>query len=154
MKWNDNHQRPIKYWNRDIIKRMRRLMRQLAYAEHLIYAPQRCFNCDTQPTCLYTEMHTADWWWETQVRRDTRAWCRCNRRLVNAQSGGYTGSLDLHVRRNASLKFFWRQERVACLYGNWQSIFEAPPDALNAQRRNGLSPADSSQEPQYSSEAA
>jgi hypothetical protein len=21
---------------------------------------------------LYTEMHTADWWWETQVRRDNR----------------------------------------------------------------------------------
>jgi hypothetical protein len=23
MKWNDNHERPIKYWSREIIKRMR-----------------------------------------------------------------------------------------------------------------------------------
>jgi hypothetical protein len=36
MKWNDNHQRPIKYWSRDIIKSMRWLMRQPSYAEHLI----------------------------------------------------------------------------------------------------------------------
>jgi hypothetical protein len=47
------------------------LMRHQAYAEHLIYDPQSCFNSDTPPTRLYTEMHTGDWWWETQVRRDT-----------------------------------------------------------------------------------
>jgi hypothetical protein len=28
MKWNENHQRPIKYWGRDIIKRMRWSIRQ------------------------------------------------------------------------------------------------------------------------------
>jgi hypothetical protein len=72
MRWNDNHQRPIKYWSRDIIKSMRRLMWQPSYAEHLIYARQRCFNSDTPPKCLYTEMHTADWLWEAQVSRDTR----------------------------------------------------------------------------------
>jgi len=71
MRWNDNHQRPIIYWSRDIIKSMRWLMRQPAYAKHLIYTPQHCFNSDTPPKRLYTEMHTADWWWETQVRRDT-----------------------------------------------------------------------------------
>jgi len=72
MRWNDNHQRPIKYWSRDIIKSMRWLMRQPAYSEYLIDAPQRCFNSDTPPKRLYTEMHTADLWWETQVSRDTR----------------------------------------------------------------------------------
>ena len=71
MKWNDNHQRDIKYWSRDIINSMRWLMRQPAYAEHLIYAPRCCLNRDTSPKRLYTEMHTADWWWDTQVLRDT-----------------------------------------------------------------------------------
>jgi hypothetical protein len=69
MRWNDNHQRPIKYWSRDIIKSIRWLMRQPAYSEHLIYAPQHSFNIDMPPKRLYTEMHTADWWWETQVSR-------------------------------------------------------------------------------------
>jgi hypothetical protein len=72
MRWTDNHQCPIKYWSRDIIKSMRWLMRQPAYAKHLIFAPQRFFNSDTPPKRLFTEMHTADWRWETQVRRDTR----------------------------------------------------------------------------------
>jgi len=71
MRWDDNHQHPIKYCSRDIIKSMRWLMQQPAYAEDLINAPQRCFNRDTPPKRLYTEMHTVDWWWETQVRRDT-----------------------------------------------------------------------------------
>jgi len=32
MGWNENHQCPIKFWSRDIIKSMRWLMRQPAYA--------------------------------------------------------------------------------------------------------------------------
>jgi hypothetical protein len=42
---------------------------------------------------------------------------------------------------------------VACIYDNWKSIFEDPPDALNAQRRNGHSPTDSDEEPEYGSKA-
>jgi hypothetical protein len=72
MRWNDNHQRPIKYWSQDIINSIRWLMQQSAYANHLIYAPQRCFTSDTPPKRIYTEMHTADWWWEPLVSRDTR----------------------------------------------------------------------------------
>jgi len=72
MRWNDNHQHPIKYWSQDIIKSMRWLMRQPAFAEHLIYAPQSCFNSHTPSKRLYTKMHTADCWWETQVRRYSR----------------------------------------------------------------------------------
>jgi hypothetical protein len=72
MRWYDNHQCLVKYWSRDTIKSMRWLMRQPGYAEHLVFAPQRCFNSDTPPN-LYTELHTADWWWGTQARRDTRS---------------------------------------------------------------------------------
>jgi len=72
MRWNGNHQRPIKYWSRDIIKSVRGLMRQAAYAEHLIYAPQHVSNSDTPPKRLYTQMPTADWWWETQISRNSQ----------------------------------------------------------------------------------
>ena len=70
MRWNDNHQHPIKYCCRDIITTMGWLMWQPVYAEHLIHATQCCLNSDTLPKDLYTEMHTADWWWETQVSSD------------------------------------------------------------------------------------
>jgi hypothetical protein len=32
MKWNDNHQRPVKSWSRDIMESMRWSIRQRAYA--------------------------------------------------------------------------------------------------------------------------
>ena len=35
MRWKDNHLSPIKYWNQDIIKSMRYVMRHAADAEHL-----------------------------------------------------------------------------------------------------------------------
>jgi len=72
MRWNGNHQCPIKYWSREIIKSLRWLMWQPPYPEHLIDATQRCFNSDTPLKRLYTEMHTADLWWETQVRTNTQ----------------------------------------------------------------------------------
>src|SRR5882757_2247665 len=52
MKLNDNHQRPIKYWSRDIIQSMVWLQRQPAYAEHLSYSLEGCYNSDTPPKQL------------------------------------------------------------------------------------------------------
>jgi hypothetical protein len=72
MKWNDNHQHPIKYWSRDNINSIRWLQWQPAYAQNSIYAPQCYINSDMPLKRLYTQMHTADWWWETQERRDSR----------------------------------------------------------------------------------
>jgi hypothetical protein len=36
MTWNDTHQRPIKYWSREIIKSMRWLIQQAAYTKYHI----------------------------------------------------------------------------------------------------------------------
>jgi hypothetical protein len=41
------------------------LLKQPAYVKHLSYAPQQRFE---EERCVYSEMHTADWWWEQQVR--------------------------------------------------------------------------------------
>jgi len=71
MRWNDNHQCPIKHQSWDIIKRMRAWMRQTAYTEDLVFATQHFFSSHPPPECLYTTMHTANCWWETQVSRDT-----------------------------------------------------------------------------------
>ena len=70
MRWNSDHPQPIKYWSRNIIKGMRWLLRQPAYAEYLTYAPQRSFSSEGKR--LYGEMNTADWWWNEQVRVASR----------------------------------------------------------------------------------
>jgi len=71
MRCNDNQQFFIKYWNRDIINSMRLLMRQLAYAEYLIFDPQWSFTSNTPLKPLNTKTHTADKLWDAQIRRDT-----------------------------------------------------------------------------------
>jgi len=146
MRWNDHHQRPIQYWSWDIIKSMRRLMRQPAYAKHLIFAPQRCLNSDGPPKRIYTKTHTADWCWETQERRDTRGWECDNQCSVTAQSGRYTGSHNRHVQWKTSVEFCGEHRSVACVSDNSQPIFEDSPDALKQHHRNGRSPTDSNQE--------
>jgi len=71
MRWNDNHQRPIKYCSQDINKSITGLMWQPSNAKQLNNTPHRYFNSITQPRCLFSEMHHGDSWWETQLRRDT-----------------------------------------------------------------------------------
>jgi hypothetical protein len=65
--WNGQHAKvQIKFWHRDIIECAKWLLRQPAYAKHLSYAPQQRF--EEEKRRVYGEMHTADWWWERQVR--------------------------------------------------------------------------------------
>ena len=53
------------FYYRNIVSCVRYLIRQVAYKEHMVYAPIREY--DSNGDQLYSEMHTADWWWETQV---------------------------------------------------------------------------------------
>ena len=53
------------FYYRNIVSCVRYLIRQVAYKEHMVYAPIR--EHDSNGDQLYSEMHTAEWWWETQV---------------------------------------------------------------------------------------
>jgi hypothetical protein len=58
-------QRGVKFFFRDVIECIQYLLCQKVFAEDLIFEPKREF--DRQGFRVYTEMHTANWWWETQV---------------------------------------------------------------------------------------
>ena len=36
----------------------------------MVYAPVKEWNGEEPPQHVYSEMHMADWWWETQVGSD------------------------------------------------------------------------------------
>jgi len=111
--WNEQHAGvPIEFWYRDIIERVKWLLRQPAYAEHLLYAPQQQF--DEHGRRVYGEMHTADWWWEWQLRissaelqRHTRSCLRCadNDMADLTRRRGYHSTDNLHVQRHPSYEF-------------------------------------------------
>ena len=53
------------FYYRDIKSTIRYVLRQRTFAEHMIYEPVREF--DAEGNRVYTDMHTGDWWWQTQV---------------------------------------------------------------------------------------
>jgi len=71
IRWKDSHQHPIRCWSRAIITSMKWLVWQPAYAVHFCYAPPHSFDSDMPLQRLNSEIHTADWWLETQLRMDT-----------------------------------------------------------------------------------
>lgn len=54
------------FFYRDMVQCVEYLLSQPAYRDDIVYAPVREYNETGER--LYSEMHTADWWWETQVR--------------------------------------------------------------------------------------
>ena len=56
---------PVEFWYRDPITIIRFLLQQRTFIGDLVYAPIREYN--TAGERIFTEMHTGDWWWETQV---------------------------------------------------------------------------------------
>lgn len=61
----DDGRRPATLYYRNVIDCVRYLIRQVAYKSDMVYAPIREY--DSSGERLYSEMHTADWWWDTQV---------------------------------------------------------------------------------------
>ena len=53
------------FYYRNALDCIRYLVRQVAYRSDMVYAPMREY--DSSGERLYYEMHTADWWWDTQV---------------------------------------------------------------------------------------
>ena len=59
----------IPYYYRDPMNIVRFLLVQRAFRESLVYSPTMEYN--EMGERMYGEMHTADWWWEMQVRNNT-----------------------------------------------------------------------------------
>ena len=54
------------YYYRSPLSCIEYLLKQACFRDHLVYAPVREYNQAGER--MYSEMHTADWWWSTQVR--------------------------------------------------------------------------------------
>jgi len=61
----DNGRPATTFYYQNIIDCVRYLIRQVAYSSDMVYAPLREY--DSSGERLYSEMHTADWWWDMQV---------------------------------------------------------------------------------------
>jgi hypothetical protein len=53
-------------WTRNVLQCIQLLLGHLPFEEHTVYGPMKIF--DTRGHRIYNEIHTADWWWDTQDR--------------------------------------------------------------------------------------
>src|ERR671929_247092 len=61
----DDGSHSISFFYRNIVDCVRYLIGQIAYKNCMVYAPVREYSCEGAR--VYSEMHTAEWWWEIQV---------------------------------------------------------------------------------------
>ena len=51
-------------YSRNILDCIRLLLSNLPFADHMVFGPERLI--DSTGGTVYNDIHTADWWWETQ----------------------------------------------------------------------------------------
>lgn len=56
-----------RFYYRDPVECARFLLGQSCFAKDMVFAPVTEWNGDIPKRPVYSEMHTAEWWWETQV---------------------------------------------------------------------------------------
>jgi hypothetical protein len=66
---------PVTFYYREPLECAKWLLGQRAYEKHLVYATEQRFYQENTSTGtwrrVYSEIDTADWWWETQVKTAT-----------------------------------------------------------------------------------
>lgn len=58
---------------RDVLECVKALWGDREFAPHLVFAPEQHFADEEHTNRLYHNMHTAEWWWRTQV--STSSFC-------------------------------------------------------------------------------
>ncbi|KAI0070727.1 hypothetical protein K474DRAFT_1738436 [Panus rudis PR-1116 ss-1] len=57
----------VDLWRRDPVECVRELIGNPAYREAMAYTPERLYSDEHMGSRIFNEMHTSDWWWETQA---------------------------------------------------------------------------------------
>lgn len=62
----------LEFHTRDILECIRSLWQDPDLIDSLILEPERQYADNNRKNRMYHDMHTGNWWWETQVRS-----CHC-----------------------------------------------------------------------------
>ena len=58
-------------YSRDILECINALYSDADFAEHLLLKPERHYKHNDRNQRVYHDMHTGEWWWQVQVRRQS-----------------------------------------------------------------------------------
>jgi hypothetical protein len=101
----------VELWHRDPVECVRELLGNPSFATNQGYAPVRMYKNEDYTNREYSEMWTADWWWNIQVRIDVVV------RIVKIDlplavetlAPGFNAGTDHHrLRQDAADTIQWR----------------------------------------------
>jgi Plavaka transposase len=52
-------------YHQDIIKYVHVLYGDPEFAPHIIFKPEQHYFDEDRTVCIYSDMHTGKWWWDT-----------------------------------------------------------------------------------------
>ena len=58
----------LEFFSREIIKCLRTLWGDPDFGDDLILEPERLYADEDKTICIYHDMNTGKWWWDTQVQ--------------------------------------------------------------------------------------
>lgn len=57
----------LEVWFQDPIQCVEELIGNLTFREAMVFAPEKLYEDSDGTREVWNEMHTAEWWWDTQV---------------------------------------------------------------------------------------
>ena len=57
----------LTFYFRDVMQCIRALYGDPEFAHELVFVPERHYADPERTCCIYSEIHTGDWWWAVQV---------------------------------------------------------------------------------------
>ena len=94
------------FYFQESVEFARYLIRRCPYKDHMVFGRTRAV--DAEGDRVYSEMNSADWWWETQDR---------------LPAGGNNCSTDLWIGREPAHRLLQRQESLAHLPDHWEYAY-------------------------------
>jgi hypothetical protein len=58
----------VTMYSRNVVDCIKALYGNTKFADHMIFKPERHYDQDNMRQRHYHDLHTGDWWWQTQVR--------------------------------------------------------------------------------------
>ena len=59
----------LQFFRCDTLECISSLFGNPEFSHGLVFAPERHYTCAERKCHILNEMHTGDWWWNTQVRK-------------------------------------------------------------------------------------
>ena len=57
----------LELWFRNPVECVRELIGNPVFRDHMVYAPEKLYEDESEDSQVWNEMNTGEWWWKTQV---------------------------------------------------------------------------------------